>query len=144
MLTDFQNSFTDRFTSKFATKSLLTIPPHLNCVTTLPCKISVIKNCSAQELSVSSKLSCKSQPLKTVVKNSLQWFQHYLLHWLQDIQIGHTKIPTLWLYASAATQTKRYCSKMLLHMMIGRLVTSCLVNILAKLQPVTSPNVHRC
>jgi len=30
---------------------------------------------------------------------------------------GHTKIPTVWLYASAATQKKRYCSKMLLHMM---------------------------
>jgi len=28
-------SFTDTFTSKFATKSSLTIPPHLNCVTTL-------------------------------------------------------------------------------------------------------------
>ena len=42
MLTDFQNSFTDRFTSKFATKPLI-IPPHLNCVTTLPCEISDFK-----------------------------------------------------------------------------------------------------
>ena len=43
MLTDFQNSFTDRLISKFATKRLLTIPPHLNCVTTLPCEISEFK-----------------------------------------------------------------------------------------------------
>jgi len=71
-MTDYQNSFTDRFTSKFATKFSLTIPPHLNCVTTLPCEISVLKNCHAQDLSLSSKLSCKTQPLKTVVKNSLQ------------------------------------------------------------------------
>ena len=50
MLTAFQNSFTDRFASKFATKSSLTIPPHLSCVTTLPCEISVLKNCHAQDL----------------------------------------------------------------------------------------------
>ena len=43
MLTDFQNSFTIRFTSKFATKPLLIIPPNLNCVTTLPCEISDLK-----------------------------------------------------------------------------------------------------
>ena len=43
MLTDFLNSFTDRFTSKFATKPLVIIPPHLNCVTTLPCEISEFK-----------------------------------------------------------------------------------------------------
>jgi len=30
------------------------------------------------------------------------------------------------LYTSAATLKKRYCSKMLLHVMSGRLVTSCL------------------
>ena len=43
MLTDIQNYFTDRFTSKFATKPLLIIPPHLNCVTTLPCELSEFK-----------------------------------------------------------------------------------------------------
>jgi len=46
MLTDFQISFTDTFTSKFATKPLLIIPPHLNCVTALPCEISEFKNLS--------------------------------------------------------------------------------------------------
>jgi len=43
MLTDYQIFFTDRFTSKFATKPLLTIPQHLNCVTTLPCELSEFK-----------------------------------------------------------------------------------------------------
>ena len=57
-----------RFTSKFATKSPLPVSPHLNPVTTLPCEISVFKNCHAQDLSIWSKLSCKTQPLKTVVK----------------------------------------------------------------------------
>ena len=93
---DFQNSFTDRFISKFATKRLLIIPPHLNCVTTLPCEISEFKKCHTkrlliilphlncvttlpceisefkkchtQDLSLWSKLSCKTQPLRTVVK----------------------------------------------------------------------------
>jgi len=111
MLTDFQNAFSNRFNSKFATKFSLTIPPHLNSVTMLPCEIPVFKKCSAQDLSISSKLSCKTQPLKTVVKNSLQWFLHYSVHWLKDIQSGDTRIPTLSLYTSAATQKKRYCSK---------------------------------
>jgi len=46
MLTHFHSSFTDRFTSKFATKSSLTIPPHLNYVTTLLCEISEKLLCS--------------------------------------------------------------------------------------------------
>jgi len=68
MLTDFQNSFTDILISKFATKSSLSIPPHLKCVTTLRCEISVLNNSYAQDLSLWSKLSCKTQPLQTVVK----------------------------------------------------------------------------
>jgi len=44
MLTDFQFVFTDRFTSKCATKSSLTIPPHLKGVTELPCETSVSEN----------------------------------------------------------------------------------------------------
>ena len=69
MWTDCQNSFTDRFTSKFiCNKTLLIIPPHLNCVTTLPCEISMFKNCNAEDLSIRRNLSCKTQALKTVVK----------------------------------------------------------------------------
>ena len=67
MLTDFQNSFTVRFTGKFATKSSLTIKPHLNCVTALLCEISLFKKlqCSRPEC---MKNSCKTQLLKTLLK----------------------------------------------------------------------------
>jgi len=66
MLTDFQNSFTGKFTSKFATKSSLIIPPHLYCVTTLPCEISVFKEIAllktwVYEASCHSKLSHSKQ-----------------------------------------------------------------------------------
>ena len=40
MLTDFQNSFASRLSSKFATNSYLNIPPRLKYVATLPCEIS--------------------------------------------------------------------------------------------------------
>jgi len=35
----FQNSFTERFGEKFATKLSLNVPPHRKCVATLPCKL---------------------------------------------------------------------------------------------------------
>ena len=38
MLTDFQNFVTGRFTSKYATKVPLTVPPHLKRVAELPCE----------------------------------------------------------------------------------------------------------
>jgi len=47
--TDFQNSFTGWFSSKYAAKWLLKIPPHLKCVATLPCEMSS-RNHYAQEL----------------------------------------------------------------------------------------------
>jgi len=43
MLTDFQNSFADRLSGKFATKSYLNNPLHLKYVATLPCEISMFK-----------------------------------------------------------------------------------------------------
>jgi len=39
MLTNFQNSFIGTFSGQLVIKSLLNIPPHLNRVATLPCKI---------------------------------------------------------------------------------------------------------
>ena len=42
MLTDFQNSFTDRLSIKFATNLYLNIPPHLKHVATLPCEMSML------------------------------------------------------------------------------------------------------
>jgi len=44
MLTDFQIFLTDRFTSQYATKSTLTIPPHLKGVAELACETSVSEN----------------------------------------------------------------------------------------------------
>jgi len=44
MLTDFQNLFTDRFISEYATEPPLTIPPHLKCVAVLPCETSILEN----------------------------------------------------------------------------------------------------
>jgi len=38
ILTDSQNLFTCAFCEKFVVKWLLNIPPHLNCVATLPCE----------------------------------------------------------------------------------------------------------
>ena len=40
----FSNFLTDRFTGKYATKSLLTIPPHLKGVAELPCETSASEN----------------------------------------------------------------------------------------------------
>jgi len=39
MLTDFQNSFTVRLSSKRTMKESLNIPPHLKRVATLPCEM---------------------------------------------------------------------------------------------------------
>ena len=50
MLTDFENSFTDRLSSKFLVTRLLNIQPHLKRVATLPCEIVVFKNRNDPEL----------------------------------------------------------------------------------------------
>jgi len=39
MLTDFQNSFTIRISSKRVMKKSLNIPPHLKRIATLPCEM---------------------------------------------------------------------------------------------------------
>jgi len=71
MLTDFQNSFTGKFVSKFATKSSLAIPPYLKRLATLPCEISAVKNCHAQEPSEGSR-HAKLSHSKQLLKNPLQ------------------------------------------------------------------------
>ena len=57
MLTDLQNSFTDRINGKFTIKSLWNIPPHLRYVTTLPCEIFLFRNCLFVLKNMSSKQS---------------------------------------------------------------------------------------
>jgi len=44
MLIDFQICFIGRFNSKYATKSSLTVPPHLKGVAELPCETAVSEN----------------------------------------------------------------------------------------------------
>ena len=44
MFADFQNIFTDRFTSEYEIKSSLTIPSHLKLVAALPCETSASEN----------------------------------------------------------------------------------------------------
>ena len=44
MLTDFQNLFSGRFTSEYATQSSLIIPSHLKRVAALPCETSISEN----------------------------------------------------------------------------------------------------
>ena len=67
MLTDFQNSFTDRLSGKFATNACLNIPPHLKYVATLPSKISTFKNHSAQEV-IEANCHVRLSHSKTVFK----------------------------------------------------------------------------
>ena len=44
MLTDYQNSFTDRLIGKFATNLSLNVTLHLKYVATLPCEIRMSEN----------------------------------------------------------------------------------------------------
>jgi len=44
ILTDFQNFFTGTFCGQVAVVLLLNIPPHLNCVFTLPCETLIVKS----------------------------------------------------------------------------------------------------
>jgi len=69
MLTNIQHSFTDRLTSKYETKSSLTILPHLTGVATLSCEISLFKNFHAQDLS-EARLSHSKELLKIMYSNS--------------------------------------------------------------------------
>ena len=63
MLTDVQNSFTDRLNGKFATKSYFNIPPRLKHVATLPCEISMFKKSQAEEV-FEANCHARLRPLK--------------------------------------------------------------------------------
>ena len=67
MLTDFQNSFTIRLCSKFATDSYLNIPPYLKYVATLRCEISMLINRYAQEV-IEANCHVRLSHSKTVLK----------------------------------------------------------------------------
>ena len=80
MLTDLQNSFTDRFNSKFATKPLLIVPPRLNCVTKLPCEVSEFKKLPCSRPESMKQAVMQNSATQNSCKNSLQSFYHYLVH----------------------------------------------------------------
>jgi len=69
MLTDFQNSFSGRLSSKFLPKQQLKIPPYLKRVASLPCEIFVLKNRHELELSTANsraRLNHSQQLLKNI------------------------------------------------------------------------------
>ena len=66
MLTDFQNSFTGRLSGKFATKSYLNIPPHLNVSLHYLVKYLCSKNRNAQEV-IEANCNVRLRPLKKTV-----------------------------------------------------------------------------
>jgi len=69
MLTDFQNSFTGRVSSKFLAEQQLNIPPDLKRIATLPCEILVLKNRHDPKLSEANfhaRLSRSKQLLKNI------------------------------------------------------------------------------
>ena len=61
MLTNFQNSFTDTLSGKFAIKIYLNIPAHLRYVATLPCS----KNRIAEEV---TEANCHKTVLKYLTR----------------------------------------------------------------------------
>ena len=77
MLTDFQNSFTDRLSSKFLLTKLLNIPSHLKRVDTLPCEIVVFENRNDPKLceeNCHSRLSHSKHLLKNIYPVTLASF----------------------------------------------------------------------
>ena len=70
-LTDFENSSTGRLISKFVVDWLLTIPPYLKCVTTLPCdfcELFLSRSRQTQEPSEANSLETLGRS-KLVVKH---------------------------------------------------------------------------
>ena len=93
MLTNFQNSFTDRLSSKFLVTRLLNIQPHIKCVTTLPCEIVVFKNRNDPEL---CKENCHARlsHSKHLPKNIYPVILASFPFTDEKIFSGHTEKPT--------------------------------------------------
>jgi len=105
MLTDFWNFFTDRLSGKFATNSYLNIPPHLKCVCTLLCKISIFKTLPCSRINW-SKLPCKTSPFKKLFQNIC--LVNYPLFNSLTKGCSHQpyKKSHCWLYTTAVTKKK--------------------------------------
>ena len=59
ILIDFQNSFTARLSTKFATKWSLHIPPHFKDIAALPCEIVIFQKSHIQQYSTEETLFWK-------------------------------------------------------------------------------------
>ena len=94
MLTDFENSFTDRLSSKFLVTGLLNIQPYLKCVATLPCEIVVFTNHNDPEL---CKENCHAAIQNICWKYLPSDVSIISVHWRNDIYSAHTKKPKEWL-----------------------------------------------
>jgi len=74
MSTDFQNSFTGRLNGKFATNKCFNIPPHLTCVASLPCEMSMSENWRQSQICI--VINDKLQD-STAKHTSCDGFLHY-------------------------------------------------------------------
>jgi len=88
-MTDFKNSYTGTLCGKFAIKWLLTIPPHLNSVATLPCEtlmsvklaIGAVSSCAQRLLGHFRKFRQRSQQMiRTTVDCDLSLWIHDMLN----------------------------------------------------------------
>jgi len=89
ILADFKNSFTGILCGKFAIKKLLTIPPHLTSVATLPCEtlmsvklaIAAVSSCTQRLFGHFTKFRPRSQQMiRTTVDCDLSLWIPYVLN----------------------------------------------------------------
>jgi len=113
MLTDSEDSFTDRLSSKLAAKQQLNIPPNLKRVAAPTCETFVLKNRHAPELSEANsraKLSYTEQLLKNIYSLMLASFcastKTFIVATLKNPQND-------WLYAQPSTKKKDVATKRL-------------------------------
>ena len=90
MLTDFQNFFTSRLSSKFLTKQWLNILPYLKRVATLPCEMFMLKNRNDPQLN-EANFHARFSHSKHLFKNIHQWCWHHFVQRQKDIYSDHTE-----------------------------------------------------
>jgi len=94
MVTDFQNSFTGRLSSKFLTKLCLNVPPHLKCVSAVPCEMLCSKTAMLQNWV--KRTAMQTQLLKHFMKSIYPATVMSFFHWGKDIYNGHSKKLAEW------------------------------------------------
>jgi len=111
MLTDFENIFTDRLSSKFMGKRWSNIPPHLKCVATLPCEMFVLKIRNDPKLSEATfraRVDAQKYPPNDV--------SIIFVHWQKDVCSGHAENPTEWpVVCTSINQEERRCDETPMH-----------------------------